>query len=483
MENTPRRPPIWMPVLALLVSIALAVACIYVVQMEPASMLALLGILAGCGVDYLLLYKWVKLRKAYDAAQMPNHVVSMENLEQTEPTFEPQELFLTAVWSGKVYQVVRGEEQYHLVYCGNIVKDDVQIDKSRCLYLQDTDDALLTQLAKKEIVIPKGQIQRIVITSRSKLVGDCCCAGLRIQKQNGRARYEVIGVYTPEQIRAFFPEMQNRIELDENKLERQEKQEARLRAENEWRRDHQNPKTFRVLKTLEIAMGVLGVILLFVWPLTDVLYRPLAYLLVLMTLSPQILVLLFPAYFSLLRENRRKGNDHRADVKVISPWLSALLSGLALVYAQWNVTLLDETEWILWAVGTDFVLTLLILLTVRECKMHPVMALFMVGVFSFVQSIAVVGELNILLDRGQPEVEWHEVIDKSIAHNFKGLTSYDLWLMTEAGRQSFNVYSDLYDETEIGDDVIVVVYPGAFGIRNADVWGVDEWEAVQAETN
>lgn len=482
MDHTPKRPPIWMLLLALLISIAMAVACIYVVRMEPVSILAIVGILVASGVVYFLLYKWVKLRKAYDAAQMPNHVISMENLEQPEPSFEPQELFLTTVWGEKVYQVVRGEEQYHLVYCGNVVKDDVQIDKSRCLYLQDTDDALLTQLAKKEIVIPKGQIQRIVITSRSKLVGDCCCAGLRIQKQNGRARYEVIGVYTPEQIRAFFPEMQDCIELDENKLERQEKQEARLRAENEWRRDHQNPKTFRILKTLEIVMGVLGVILLFVWPLTDVLYRPLAYLLVLMTLSPQILVLLFPAYFSLLRENRRKGN-HRADVKVINPWLPALLSDLVLLHAQWNVTILDETEWILWAVGIDFVLTLLMLLTVRECKMHPVMALFMVGVFSFVQSIAVMGELNILLDYEQPEVERYEVVDKSSSHNSKAHDLYHLWLLTEAGRQSFEVYSDLYDETEIGDDVIVVIYPGALGIRNADVWGVDEWETYQAETN
>ncbi|MBS1403051.1 MAG: hypothetical protein HPZ79_08750 [Oscillospiraceae bacterium] len=45
------------------------------------------------------------------------------------------------------------------------------------------------------------------------------------------------------------------------------------------------------------------------------------------------------------------------------------------------------------------------------------------------------------------------------------------------------VAGKLYRSTNEGDTVVFAMYPGALGISYADVWGVDEWEAVQTEIN
>lgn len=92
-------------------------------------------------------------------------------------------------------------------------------------------------------------------------------------------------------------------------------------------------------------------------------------------------------------------------------------------------------------------------------------------------------QLNYLLDFKAPDVGYTEVLDKRISTSSKSPDSYLLIVSVDGQERELQAPPERYDATEIGDAVIVTTYPGAFGVRYADVWGVDEWEAYRAEAD
>lgn len=92
-------------------------------------------------------------------------------------------------------------------------------------------------------------------------------------------------------------------------------------------------------------------------------------------------------------------------------------------------------------------------------------------------------QLNYLLDFKAPDVGYTEVLDKRISTSSKSPDSYLLIVSVDGQERELQAPPERYDATEIGDAVIVTTCPGAFGVRYADVWGVDEWEAYQTEAD
>lgn len=179
--------------------------------------------------------------------------------------------------------------------------------------------------------------------------------------------------------------------------------------------------------------------------------------------------------------NRRNDAYREAGVKTMTPCALGLISSCALVLQVDGITVSNQIRLIFPAVVGMLLLTILVCATVRVYRRYLAATLLFVLLLALMQSTLAVTALNALFDGGEPQVASYAVVDKRVT----GLrsASYHLLLETEDGEQSYTVYRGLYDETEIGDSVVVETYPGAFGIRNADVWSVDEWEAVQAETN
>lgn len=185
----------------------------------------------------------------------------------------------------------------------------------------------------------------------------------------------------------------------------------------------------------------------------------LAYLVCLLT--PVVLDILFPTYFTLITE---KGGPKHAHDLSIPMWVQAVML-ILLPMPNW----LDETMFLkLWAVCGVLVALFMGLLAeeFRRNKGALPAVLFVAGVVGAL----VVGHINSVFDFAEPETHVLTVEDLDQSRSGKRRT-YECTVTLPDGRQAeLRISADFFNSLEIGDEVRVEVHVGALGIEYADAY-------------
>lgn len=194
-----------------------------------------------------------------------------------------------------------------------------------------------------------------------------------------------------------------------------------------------------------------------------------------------VLALVRPAYFTLLDSDGRKWK------RKCSVFMPAFFAANGLAFRSLvDFNILNESA--LWIAAGVFLLALTLVMyfhyrNIKRKSGQAVLLFALLMMFSY--GFAVQG--NYLFDFREPDAAYTEILKKSISKGVRGWPdSYCLTVFVDGRERALVVHPDLYDTVEIGDDVIVAVHSGAFGIHcvhYSDVWGVDEWEAYQTEIN
>lgn len=403
------------------------------------------------------------------------------DLEDEHPAF----LVVMGFPSDTIYQLIRGERQYHFVKLG---WGEMNVSWAEKLIDPRGSDAEIAARMKKGYSISKADIQhvslkfcRCVSTQQPNL------GSLKLDTTDGKKSFILLDVQElmPEDVQDFFSDLRSVTEVDTRALEREAQEGAAVQEELEQIRVGHDPEKARRLKPLGTILIILAVIIEGAWVFLDVPYLLFSILSVVLFLAPFVLVLVKPAYFTMLDlGSRKKAEKYKENgivtVDVFAPVLIAAM-GLALrSLVDFNIL-----NWsaLLIAMGVfSLALTLVMYFGYRDIKGKPGQAVLLF-VLLMMFSCGFVVQMNYLLDFGEPDVAYTEVLDKRISTSSKSPDSYLLTVSVDEQKQELQAPPDLYDVTEIGDDVIITTYSGAFGIRYADVWSVDEWEAYQTEIN
>lgn len=403
------------------------------------------------------------------------------DLDDAHPAF----LVVMGFPSDTIYQLIRGERQYHFVKLG---WGDMSVSWPEKLIDPRGSDAEIAARMKKGYSINMADVRHVSLQFRRCVSTQQPNLGsLKLDTTDGKKSFILLDVQelAPEAVQDFFSDLRSVTEVDTRALEREALEDAAAEEELEQIRTDYDPEKARRLKPLGTILIVLAVLIEAAWLFLDVPYRLFSILSVALFLVPFVLVLVKPVYFTMLDfGGRKKAEKYKENgvvtVDVFTPVLIAAL-GLAIrSFADYNIL-----NWIALLIATgvfSLALTLVMYFCYRDIKGKPGQAALLFLLLMMFSSGLVV-QVNELLDFREPDVAYTEVLDKRISTSSRSPDSYLLAVSVDEQTQELQAPPDLYDAVEIGDDVIITTYPGAFGIRYADVWGVDEWEAVQAETD
>ena len=193
-------------------------------------------------------------------------------------------------------------------------------------------------------------------------------------------------------------------------------------------------------------------------------YRLWSILCIMCQLSALVLTLLYPASFTLADDSKKhklyinKGKGHLLPA-CVAPGFALCLRTLT------DFTFTDRTFEILLLVSlvTSLVLCAVYILINKGLRNGLVNAIAVIFAIVFL-GLGTVGQLNYLLDFGHVDRQIVEVVDKQITRQTKS-TNYDCTVqLPNGGFMELTLSARKYKDIDIGDDVIVVHYGGAFRI-------------------
>lgn len=386
--------------------------------------------------------------------------------------------------SDTIYQVIRGERQYHFVKIG---WGDTNVSWPEKLIDPYGSDAEIAARMKKGYSIHKTDIQHVSLKFRRCISTQQPNLGsLKLDTTDGKKSFILLDVLelTPQDVQNFFADLRSVTDVDERALER-EAQEREAQEDVEQLRAAYDPEKARRRKPLGTILIVLALVIEGAWLFLDVPYLLFSILSVVLFLAPFVLVLVQPAYFTMLDlAGRKRAEKYKKNgIVTVDVFTPVVIAALGLVLrSSMDFNILNWTV-LLVAMGVfSLALTLAMYFRYRDIKGKPGQAALLF-VILMMFSFGFVVQVNHLLDFKEPDVGYTEVLDKHISTSSKLPDSYLLTVSVDEREQDLQVPPELYDVTEIGDEVIVTTSHGAFGIRYADVWGVDAWEAYPAENN
>lgn len=213
-----------------------------------------------------------------------------------------------------------------------------------------------------------------------------------------------------------------------------------------------------VLKTVYLAICAVALLDGILWIFFDVPYRLFAWIAL---IPAPVLLLLYYLFSNELSIAGKKTIVQRR----IPIQLGLIFSILApALRTQVDFNLLEPRRYLI-TVGVAFVLVVAqAVLSSLEIRIRKGQ-LAVVGLVAFAYLIGAVGQVNYLMDRTPPQ-QYHAVVQgMGIQRYFKSHTSYLLIAETDDHKMhSLGVSKAFYEETTVGQAIVVLVYDGALGI-------------------
>lgn len=231
-------------------------------------------------------------------------------------------------------------------------------------------------------------------------------------------------------------------------------------SEDDWRKARQDPELYEKMKYVPPILTVLNVIfgiaylLNRTWPL---------YLVWLLCLAaPVVMDILYPAYFTLIPEKKGKKKDAW---ELEFPLLAHVILLILLPDINW----LNDGAYLAVIALSGGGVTLLLGLLAEEFKRRKgyLWAVFLlaglIGMFS-------AGQINEVFDFSQPEA--YVLVVEDLGHtSSRRNRRYECEVTLPDGRQvELDISRSLYNQLEIGDQVLVELSTGALGIEYANVY-------------
>lgn len=417
----------------------------------------------------LLNKKRVQKENEEELAKLEAEMAALEEAEGFDPatmTTDGDELPFLLVhhnFNARYYQVFRSTKAYRFVHVGNEFKG---IDPDRLLDECPTE----TRLAelKNSFSIRKEDVRRFTVEiKKSAMATPVPTSGVITFYAPKKQRYDLLFDVTPQQAERFFSDLRDRTEKKERAYHRQERKNAANLSLGEWRTENQNPKTFKVLKTVTMMLTVAGAAVSLAFFFLPLPYKPTAWVLTVLALICLLLSLIFPAYYSLVHTSEEaKQAEDAACIGYLAPMIACNI-GLALR------TLMDFNflnEWILFAVGGSVGAVLTVIYTLRSREMQWKIGRILGALFlMFYVGLGLPGQLNYLLDTSETVIEERVVLDMHISTSSKGPDSYYCTVELQGREVDVDVGREAYATIAVGDTVEVGTKRGAFGMAYCQI--------------
>lgn len=247
-----------------------------------------------------------------------------------------------------------------------------------------------------------------------------------------------------------------------------------------------DPQWFHCLGVAGTCLNVMSILfVVFQWIFGMLPYRRFVLVCLCLAVFPMALSVAFPKNFSLAEVWRM---EQRRESYIFRAWTRRSYS-LYLVPTMFAAFLgLVPTIFNVWEWGTAFTyaailgVILVLLLWIMHRKSEIGCEGWIIIFFSvLVLSLSIVTASNYIFDRSAAFVNYATVTGKYETAGKFGSCYFQL--DGDVVPDEMEVGGKLYRATSEGDTVVFAKYSGALGITYADIWSVDEWEAVQAETN
>lgn len=222
-------------------------------------------------------------------------------------------------------------------------------------------------------------------------------------------------------------------------------------------------KRKRVLERIYLCICAVTLLVDVAWMFLDVPYRLFAWIAILPTPLLLLMYYLFPNELSI---GESKAIAH-GRVMIL---MGFLFSGIVPFFrTEADFNFLQDGRYYLIVLVLGALLVIQAILTSPETRIRK-SQLIVIGFVSFYYLAGALGQVNFLLDQTPPQ-ESQAVVTKMDIHSAaKSRTRYILDVVTNDDTSySLEVAKPFYQETEVGQEVLVLVYKGAFDIPYAEI--------------
>ncbi len=427
------------------------------------------------GVGLMLLSTLVaKLRTDKEESEEYEQEEKAEAARRADPRSAAEEeqapdfLLLFHNPTSRIYQVFRAERAYLFHQVGGELRG---IKEEWLLDHCPTDEEFAALPGKNFRVELNSVGQAVLRLGRSALTNLDNCGAVSLYSPK-KSNYILLGELTEKELRGFFRDLGPRLRADEKKQNRRREDLAFGRE----RKARQDPAIYRRLYLASIVLLALGALSSVCFLLLGRPYALWAVLCLVCWAAAVTLGLVFPDYFSLMRNSKESIRDTGArSIGLIGPIMASAFGLLMRSLLDFNFI----PFWSVYLAGGILSLLLLALFVWRMRELRGrVVAILASWFLLFAFSIGVPAQLNALLDFREPEIASATVVDKHISSGSRGPDIYVLKVELRDGTtQELHVSRTLYEETRIGEQGSVAVFQGALFMPYAEYVPGQSWSA------
>lgn len=222
-------------------------------------------------------------------------------------------------------------------------------------------------------------------------------------------------------------------------------------------------KRKRILERVYLGICAVTLLVDVAWMFLDVPYRPFAWIAILPTPLLLLMYYLFPNEVSI---GESKAIAH-GRVMIL---MGFLFSGIVPFFrTEADFNFLQDGRYYLTVLVLAALLVIQAILTSPETRIRK-SQLIVIGFVSFYFLAGALGQVNFLLDQTPPQESQAVVTKMDIHTGSKSRTHYVLDVMTSDNiPYSLDVAKPFYQQTEVGQAVLVLMYKGAFNIPYAEI--------------
>ena len=427
------------------------------------------GILAALWLGTGLLYIfWKRRRQEKRSTGKGNEIPETADADQEDsvlnvPAGQPVPfLLMMQNINSRIYQVFSTPGRLMFVHVGNELAG-VDPEKLR----EDIPDAAAMAASEKNFVLERQQIEKIELKLRRTASTNYPNSGTAAISGDKKRTYVILNELAPDQIRGFFADMGQRVSVDQKSMDRRTKKEERDREVSRWNGERQDPETFKKLKTATTVLMIAGAVCSIAFLFIGNPYILWSTLCLLCFAAVVALGLIFPQYYTLMRDSRKAAGD--TGVKSIN-----LLGPLMASGAGMTMRMLLDFNFLPWwsgyAAGGILSVLLIAAFAWRLRELHGRIGLIIASWFLvLICCIGVPAQINSLLDFREPDYQPVTVIDHHISQGSRGPDWYYVTIRTEDGTEmDLKVGKYTYLKARAGYRGTMIVFQGALGIPYAE---------------
>lgn len=382
----------------------------------------------------------------------------------------PRQLLAVRLLDGRFYQLVPGLEALHFVYLE--WGDGFSADAIQRRVTPTWDDAALRAQYRRGFSVPWREIESLEVTVQNSPV-------MRWHETIGRvvirtaertrrlwlvAERDADRDLTPAQLRAFFALAGSALQVDDGAFARQQAEDRAEREGGALR----HPLARKLLLPLQWALpAMIGAVMVFLLLFQDFefVYDGVAWVLIVLGLLPVVLATAMPRIFTvrgLLFPMRgpRAGEPTQCDLSIGLLAGGAALGIVSVGVHIGNAMFLRLAPFFL---VLAFVLTVLMMrgVVLRRKLLYSGLIILFTAMLLFGATV----ELNYLLDTAPARQETAAIVEKRETSS----RPPRLQIRIEGQEEWIDVTEYAYDRLNVGDEMQVLVHPGALGIPYTEV--------------